>query len=107
MSANAVIDLGIDATDEERRDRRDSIDGLSPLQTSLQGAEISLRYCSVVLDREEHRNVDVDALEETTFDCRPTLARPGNLDHHIRPIQRLPEATRLGHRALSVVSQPR
>ena len=61
---------------------------------------------SYALDREQQRDVQVDAVGDQLLDRGHALDRARDLDHHVRPGDTLPDAPRLVDRPGRVVCQP-
>jgi hypothetical protein len=100
----SLVDLGVDARDEEAGDRvhveRETL-GVAALEPADEG----LGDQRVLLDREQQRDVDVDPLVDRLLDRRHAGIGPGDLDHHVRAVESPPVVARLGQRTLGVVSE--
>ena len=97
-----LVDLGVDARDEEARDRGDV--ERAPLgDAALEAADVGLGDRGVLLDPEQQRDVDVDALVDRLLDRGDAGAGAGDLDHHVRAVEPRPVVARLLERALGVV----
>ena len=101
-----LVDLGVDARDEERRDRV-AVERLALVLPALVRADERLHHALVVRDREQQRDVDVHALVQRLLDRREPLLGGGDLDHQVRAVDQAPVHPRLLERALGVVRQPR
>ena len=101
-----LVDLGVDARDEERRDRV-AVERLALGQPALVGVDEGVHHALVVRHREQQRDVDVHALVQRLLDRREPLLGGGDLDHHVRAVDEAPVHPRLLERALGVVRQPR
>jgi hypothetical protein len=97
----SLVDLRVDARDEERRDRV-HVERLALLVAALEPADVGLRHLLVLLDLEQQRDVDVQALVGHLLDRRQTLVGAGDLDHQVGPVDAPPVLARLLHRALRV-----
>ncbi len=102
----ALVDLGVHARDEERGDRV-AVERLALLVAALRRAHERLHHALVGLDREQQRDVDVEALVERLLDRRDPRVGGGDLDHHVGAVDELPVLARLLERALRVVGEPR
>ena len=102
----ALVDLGVDARDEERRDRV-AVERLALLVPALHRVHERLHHPLVGGDREEQRDVDVQPLVERLLDRRDARVGGRDLDHHVGAIDQAPVLARLLERALGVVGEPR
>ena len=102
----ALVDLGVDARDEERRDGM-AIQRLARLQPALHRADVGLHHPLVGLDAEQQRDVDVQAVEERLFDRRDARVGRGDLDHQVRAVDQVPVHAALLERAVGVVGEAR
>jgi hypothetical protein len=94
-----LVGPGVDARDEERRDRGDGVDGLPAPRASLEAGDVRVDHLLVARDGEQQRDVDVHAARGELLDRGdPGLGR-GDLDHHIGPCEPAPEVDRLLDRA--------
>ena len=88
-----VFEVGVDrrvhARDKETGDRRDVIHGLALGGAPLEAFNEGLGDLPVVLNREDHRDVDIDAAINGFFDRRQTFLRRRDLDHHVLPAERV------------------
>ena len=101
-----LVDLGVDARDEERRDRV-AVERLALGVAALHRAEERLHHALVVGDREQQRDVDVHALVQRLLDRRDPLVGGGDLDHQVRAVDEVPVHAGLLERALGVVREAR
>ena len=101
-----LVDLGVDARDEERRDRV-AVERLALRVAALHGVEERLHHALVERDREQQRDVDVEALVERLLDRGDPGVGGRDLDHHVGPVDQAPVLARLLERALGVVGEPR
>ena len=97
----ALVDLGVHARDEERRDRVD-VDRLALLEAALEAADVGLGHLRVLLDAEEQGDVDVAPLVDHLLDRGRALLGARDLDHQVGAIDALPVLARLLHRAVGV-----
>ena len=101
-----LVDLRVDAGDEERRDgvavERAAV-GVAP------GHRADVRAHDVLVGRdgEEERHVDVHALVQGLLDRRDPLRRGGDLDHEVRAVDEVPVHAGLLERPVGVVRQAR
>jgi hypothetical protein len=102
-----LVDRGVDAADENRVHRPNSIDGFLLGDAALQTFDVRARGFFVPVDREDQGDVDVEPFVDALFDRRQTLFGAGNLDHHVRTADARPKVLRHRDRALRVVSQQR
>src|SRR3989441_6174147 len=107
LRVETTVYLCVDATHEDRRDRCDPVDRLPGFAPRFQGPHIRLGDLPVVLEREQQRDIDVYAVGQETLDRRPSLARPGHLDHHVRPVDRGPQSPGLSDRARGITREGR
>src|SRR5438046_2482029 len=96
-----------DPTPGEPPDRCDPFYRLPGFAPRFEGPPIRLGYLPVVLEREQPRDIDVDAVGQETLDRRPSLPRPGHLDHHVRTVDRGPQSPGLSDRARGVPREGR
>src|SRR5690606_33005888 len=69
---------------------------------SLERVDVGAGDRLVVLQREEEGDIDVDALGQERPDGGLAFLGSRNLDHQVRPVDRLPEDTRVLERSLGV-----
>ena len=100
----ALVDLGVHARDEERRDRVD-VDRLALLEAALEAADVGLGHLRVLLDAEEQGDVDVAPLVDHLLDRGRALVGARDLDHQVGAVDAVPVLARLLHRALGVEGQ--
>ena len=101
-----AIHSRVHARDEEARDGVD-VQFQALALPALERLQVGLGHLLVRPEREQQRDVDVDALVQSLLDRPDALVRPGDLDHHIRPIDALPERADLLECALGIVRQLR
>ena len=65
---DALVDLDVDAGDEEAGDGGDAVDGQAGVGPALEGLDVGAGDLFVGVDAEEEGDVDVDAVEEGLFD---------------------------------------
>ena len=94
----SLVDLGVHARDEEARDRV-HVERLAGLEPALHRADEALGDLFVGLDREQQRDVDVDAAGQRLLDRVEALVGPRDLDHQVRAVHAAPEVLRLPQRA--------
>ncbi len=102
----AAVDLGVDAADEERRDRRDAR-GVAPAgDEALEAALVGLDHPFVAIEREDQRHVHASSFGDHRLDRRQSLDGGGDLDEQVRLADALVQRTGrvLGPRR--VVRQP-
>src|SRR5436309_5442235 len=99
------VDKNIHAADKEAGHRGNAMNVLAFCTALFQGLEIGLNYLAVVLEREDERDVDVDALGECLANSRNPRWCRRNLHHQVRAINRMPEAAYLCQGALGIVCQ--
>ena len=97
----ALVDLRVDARDEEARNRM-HVERLARLTAPLETADVRLRDLLVGAHGEEQRDVDVDALEDRLLDRGDSGRGAGNLDEDVRAAEALPVVARLAKRLLGV-----
>ncbi len=103
----ALVDLAVDAGDEEGRDRVDAgqVDAGRPRR--LQAGEVGVHDLAVALQGEDQRDVDADPGADDLRDRRETGLRRRDLDHHVGAVDQPGELLGLGDRGPRVVGQPR
>ena len=104
---DGVVDLGVDAADEEAGDAGDQRDVAAAGVQSFQAREVGFRHGQIGVEPEQQRDVDVDPLADQLADGGRAGLGAGNLDHQIRPIDRAPEPPRLGDGPQAVHGQVR
>lgn len=101
------VGLGVHARDEERGDRADADDRLASPGTAREPAQIRRDHPVVALEREQQRDVHVDAAAGQLLDGRDPGGRRGHLDHHVVAVEPPPELERLIDRRIGVVGEVR
>ena len=103
----SAVGLGVDAGDEEARNRRDwgriAAAGDEPFET----AEIRLDDLGMALEGKDERDVDRAALGDAVLDRTETGLGSRDLHEQVRPVDELVEAHRLLVRPLSIVREAR
>ena len=94
----ALVDLGVDARDEERRDRL-HVDALALGEAALEAADERLGDALVRGDREQQRDVDVEPLVDHLLDRGDALVGARDLDHQVGAVDAVPVLARLLDRA--------
>ena len=110
MAADLVepaVGLGVDAADEEGRDRGDPRRVAAALDEALQAADVRLGDLPMALEREDQRHVDGDAGGDRLLDRGQALRRRGDLDQQVGLLDQRVQALGLGDRALGVVGEVR
>ena len=107
LSVNPAVGLGVHPTDEEGGHRGESVDRLAGANASLQGPHIGLGHLTVMLQRKEQRDVDVDAAGDQLPHRRRSLDGARNLDEQVRPVDSGPQALRLRNRGARVIRRRR
>ncbi len=100
-----LVDLRIDAADEEAGDAGQVADIAALGVTVFQPGDVGLGDRLVGFDREQQRHVDVDAFADQRADRRHAFLRAGHLHHQVRPVHPGMQAPRLGHRVLLAQSE--
>ena len=101
----ALVDLAVDARDEEARDRGDAVDRLAGRRALLEALDVRVRDLLVALDREQERHVDGDPRGRELAERLDALGRRGHLDQHVRAVDLLEDALGLLHRPLGVARE--
>ena len=101
----ALVDLGVDAGDEERRDRVDGGQVVAVLAGLLEAGDVGLHDVVVLVEPEDQGHVDADAGGQGLGDRRAALLGAGDLDEQVGLADGLPEVGRLGDRAVGVVGE--
>ena len=99
------VGLGVDARQEERRHRGDRVHRLARIGPRRQATQVGVDHLLVALDREQQGDVDVHAAARQLLDRGQPRGRAGNLDHHVRLAEPLPQVGGLGDGRLGVVGQ--
>src|SRR5262245_38408664 len=83
------------------------VNRLSGGRSLFQAADV--RFCDlfVIFDREDHRDVDVDPGGDGFPNGGKAFGRGGNLDHHVRAFELVPQAFGFGDGAFGVARQQR
>ena len=106
-----VFEVGIDrrvhSRDEEAGNRCDVIHGLALGGTPLEAFNESLGDLPVVLNREDHRDVDIDAAINGLFNGRQAFLGCRNLDHYIPAAKAFEQAIGFFNCSLRLVGQAR
>ena len=102
-----VVDLGVDAADEEAGDRSHIGDRLAGVDPRLEPADVGLRDVFVGVAGEDERDVDVDALGDELLDGDDALGGARHLDHEVGAIDRAPQPLRFMEGPLGVTREPR
>ena len=101
-----LVDLRVDARDEERRDRM-AVERQAFGLAAPHRADVGPHHVLVGPDAEQQRDVDVHPLVQGGLDRRDPLGRGGDLDHQVGPVDEPPVHPRLLERPVGVVRQPR
>ena len=101
-----LVDLGVDARDEERGDRV-AVERQPFGAAALHRADVRAHDVLVRRDAEQQRHVDVHALVQRGLDRRGPRARGGDLDHQVRPVDQAPVHAGLLDRPVGVVREAR
>ncbi len=102
-----AINGGIDAADEDAGDRRHVVNRLSCGGALFQSSDVRLGDFFVIFYRKDHRDVDIDSGGDAFADGGNAFGRGGNLDHHVRAVERGPQALGFGDCGFSVARQQR
>ena len=106
-AVEALVHLGVHAAHEEARHARHAGDRAAGLQAVLEPREIRVDHAPVRFDREEQRDVDVDAVGDERAHRDYALGRAGHLDHDVRTGDGLPEPVRFLDGRLGIVCRAR
>ena len=87
-----LVNEGIDAADEEAGNRGHVADIFASGAASFQGANERLGDLPIGTDREDKRDVDVDALGQGLENGGNTFRGSGYLDHQVGSINHFPES---------------
>ena len=102
----ALVDLGVDAADEEARHAGDLREvGVGVHGQPFEPAEIGLDHLRVAVEAENQRDVDAASLGDHLLDRRQTFLGARDLDHQVAPVDPLVEVTRCGLAAGAVVGE--
>ncbi len=86
-----VVDLGVDAGDEERRDRVDLGEVQPGVVRLLQTGEVGVHHALVAVQPEDQGDVDADALAQGVGDRGGALGGRRDLDEQVLPVDLLPQ----------------
>ena len=103
----ALVDLGIHAAHKETRDTRNAIHRTAGTDAVLETTQVRLDHARVRLDRKQQRDIHVDPVGNQPPKGDRPFRGPGDLDHHIRTIDRLPQTVRLLDRGSRIVGRSR
>ena len=108
VGTEPLVDLGVDAADEERRHRLDASTGRgrSPAPARARTSQAS-STAAVALDGEDQGDVDADAGAEHGGDRRQALDGRRDLDEHVGPVDRPVQRLGLGDRGRRVARASR
>ena len=102
-----LVDLGVDAGDEERGDRVQAGQVGVARPGLLEAGEERVHDRAVAVEGEDQRDVDRDARAHHLGDGGQALDRRGDLDEHVRAVDRGREGLGLLDRPGGVVGEPR
>jgi hypothetical protein len=88
------VGLGVDAGDEEARDRRDAASVVAGLDEPLEPADVSLGHLGVALEREDQGHVDRLAPGDHLLDRGQPGSGCRELDVEVGPIDQFVQALR-------------
>jgi hypothetical protein len=80
-------------------------DPLADSEAVLETREVRVDHLLVAGEREQQCDVDVDAASGQLLDRGDTRRGGRDLDHHVRPVEPVPEVDRLLDRRLGVVGE--
>ena len=103
----ALVRLGVDARDEERRDGVDLRRVAAARDEALEPAQVRLDDRLVAVEREDQRDVDRRAVRGAVLDRRQAGHRRRDLHVEVRALDLLRDPARLLERSLRVVRQTR
>ena len=101
----ALVDLGVDAADEERRDRGQPGQVAARGPGVLDAVEEGVDHLGVAPPGEDQRHVDADALGQALGDGRQAGDRRRDLDEQVGPVDKPPQLAGLGDGLLGVVRE--
>jgi len=101
----AVVDLGVDAADEERRDRSQPGQVAARGPGLLDAVEEGGLDLGVALPGEDQRHVDADAFGQALGDGRQTGDRRRDLDEQVGSVDEPPQLAGFGDGLLGVVGE--
>jgi len=84
------IDEHIDATEKEACDRGDALDRPTGFEPPFERSQVGLSHRFIARDREQQRDVDVDAFEQQLLDGRNACRSAGYLDEQVGPVNQCP-----------------
>src|SRR5699024_5025742 len=102
-----LVDLRVDARDEDGGDRVDGAEVDAGLSGLLKSIDVGLGDRTVAIEREDERDVDGDAGGDRLGDRRQALRRRRDLDEGVRTIDDLPQVLRLFDRRVRLPREAR
>ena len=105
QTVEQIVDGGIDAAHEERRDRRYRRKVAATFIQPLQPGDIGIDDSTVRFEGEDQRDIDVDALADQRLDGRNALRSGGHFNHDVGTVDVGEQASRLVNRALGIVRE--
>src|SRR3954453_19075490 len=100
-----LVDLGVDAGHEERRDGRDAVQRAPLLEALFQSGEVGVHDRPVALETEDEGDVDTDAAGDGRRDRRQARLGRRNFDVQVRPVDQPPQVRGLGGGRVRLVRQ--
>jgi hypothetical protein len=100
-----LVDLGVDARHEERRDGVDLRQVVAVRLGLLETRQVGVDDLGVALQAEDERDIDRDALGEHRGDRRQAGLGRGDLDVHVGAVDGRPELLRLCDGRVGVVGE--
>src|SRR4051794_40221678 len=100
-----LVDLGVDAGHEERRDGRDAVQRAPLLEALFQSRQVCVHDRPVALETEDEGDVDTDAAGDGRRDRRQARLGRRNLDVQVRPVDQPPQVRGLGGGRVRLVRQ--
>ena len=85
-----AVDRGVDARDEEARDRRDVVDRQAAALPLVEAGDVRVHHRGVRVEAEQQCDVDVDPVRRHAADRVDAGRRGRDLDHGVRPVQARP-----------------
>ena len=91
-----LVDLGVDAGDEERGDRVDLRQVLAGRVGLLEAVEVGVHHRAVALEGEDQRDVDADPVGDGGRDGGQAVHGGGDLDEHVVAVDGVAQRLGLG-----------
>ena len=105
MRVEALVDLGVDPADEERRDAADAGEVAAGRGERFEPADVRLDDLGVAVQREDEGDVDAATLGDHRSDRRYAFGGGGDLDEQVRERDALMQITGRGDGRVGVARE--